>query len=170
MIVTPVVVLILDNTLRPILNAAEVASLFSHPLASFLTTTAPFPKENESVEIPYYSYVDSTLPGPNGTIWSIRTHGFLTGREAGGIKPIFGLTASIMIRVSTIAYGRAPEFDVDLPGGPTLKARIAWAMLGKPEFREAFQKEGMQVNRARLRRLAGVKDDRQTRRKDESKL
>ncbi|KAG6865058.1 hypothetical protein C0991_005377 [Blastosporella zonata] len=42
---------------------------------------------------------------------------------------------------------------------PTLKARLAWAMLNKEELREACQKEGLKVDWARLRRLAGVKED-----------
>ncbi|KAG6830125.1 hypothetical protein H0H87_009095 [Tephrocybe sp. NHM501043] len=161
-IVTPVVVLILDNTLRqPILNDAEVASLFSHPLASFLKTTPPFPAEPESLEVPYYSYNDWTSPGPNGTTWTTRAHRFLTGREAGGIKPVFGLTASIMVRVSTVAYGHPPEFDINPIGHgyPTLKARLAWAMMSKPELREACQREGIEVDWDRLRRWAGVKED-----------
>ncbi|RDB20080.1 Nudix hydrolase 15, mitochondrial [Hypsizygus marmoreus] len=159
-IVTPVVVLILDNTLRPILNDAEVASLFSHPLASFLTTTPPFPAEPESLEVPYYSYHDWASSGPNGTQWTTRGHRFLTGREAGGIKPVFGLTAGILIRVATIGYGRAPAFEINPPGAPTSEARLAWTILSKPEFREASEKEGIIVDWELLRRLAGVGDDR----------
>ncbi|KNZ72582.1 Nudix hydrolase 15, mitochondrial [Termitomyces sp. J132] len=161
-IVTPVVVLILDNTLRPILNDAEVASLFSHPLASFLSTKPPFPAE------PYHSYNDWTSPGPNDTTWTTRSHRFLTGREAGGIKPVFGLTANIMIRVSMIAYGHPPEFDIYPPDidTPTLKTRLAWAMLSRPQLREACQKEGLQVDWDRLRRIAGVKEDTKVQKKD----
>ncbi|KAG6876372.1 hypothetical protein C0992_013179 [Termitomyces sp. T32_za158] len=164
-IVTPVVVLILDNTLRPILNDAEVASLFSHPLASFLSTKPPFPAEPELVEVPYHSYKDWTSPGPNDTTWITRSHQFLTGREAGGIKPVFGLTASIMIRVSMIAYGHPPEFDIYPPGTetPTLKARLAWAMLSRPQLQEACQKERLKVDWDRLRRIAGVNEDKNVR-------
>ncbi|KAG6810369.1 hypothetical protein H0H92_012155 [Tricholoma furcatifolium] len=142
----------------PILNDAEVTSLFSHPLASFLTTKPPFPAEPELLEVPYHTYNDWTSPGPNDTLWTSRAHRFLTGREAGGIKPVFGLTASIMIRVSTIAYGHPPEFDVHPPEleVPELKVRLAWTMLSKPEFREACEREGLQVDWERLRRIAGV--------------
>jgi hypothetical protein len=140
-----VVVLILDNTLKvslflphrfsqnanqsiptpshqPVLNAPEVDTLFSHPLASFLSTTfperaeprGPFLEaeahaETAAVELQYHTYSD--VPGP----WSnhrpptsstedstgsagghvMRMHRFLTGREAGGIKPIYGLTACV---------------------------------------------------------------------------
>jgi coenzyme A diphosphatase NUDT7 len=100
------VVLILDNTLKvsrrtsrclikpiivpqPILNTTEVASLFSHPLASFLTSTPPFPSEPESLEVQYHTYTDWDW----NNLGKIRSHRFLTGREAGGIKPVFGLTA-----------------------------------------------------------------------------
>lgn len=73
------------------LNAPEVAQLFSHPLPSFLSSEPPFPLDEETVELPYYSYVDIPYHGtPPG---EIRMHRFLTGREAGGVKPVFGLTA-----------------------------------------------------------------------------
>lgn len=75
---------------QPILNRAEVASLFSHPLASLLNKDPPFPLEPEMLELKYHTFSDydsSTIPG------KIRMHYFLTGREAGGTKPIFGLTA-----------------------------------------------------------------------------
>ena len=71
------------------LNDAEVASLFSHPLASFLTSTPPFPSEPESIEVEYHTYTDWVWNG----VGKVRSHRFLTGREAGGIKPVFGLTA-----------------------------------------------------------------------------
>ncbi|KAG6888518.1 hypothetical protein C0995_007761 [Termitomyces sp. Mi166 len=169
-IVTPVTLF-----MQPILNDAEVASLFSHPLASFLSTKPPFPAEPELLEVPYHSYNDWTSPGPNDTTWITRSHRFLTGREVGGIKPVFGLTANIMIRVSTIAYGRPPEFDVYPPGvkPPTLKERLAWALLSRPQLREACQKEGLGVDWDRLRRIAGVKEDAKVQgkeRKDQCKL
>jgi len=76
------------------LNAAEVASLFSHPLHSFLSSTPPFPSEPESLEVPYHTYYDQDWAGPPGKKpQKLRVHRFLTGREAGGIKPVFGLTA-----------------------------------------------------------------------------
>jgi hypothetical protein len=81
---------------QPILNASEVASLFSHPLASFLSSSPPFPTESELVEVPYHTTSDYTLPGPNGQLLPTRAHRFLTGREAGGIKPVFGLTAFVL--------------------------------------------------------------------------
>jgi hypothetical protein len=76
---------------QPILNAPEVAQLFSHPLASFLSKESPFPQDQSTVEFPYHSYED--VPYRGGSARRIRFHRFLTGREAGGVKPIFGVTA-----------------------------------------------------------------------------
>ncbi|KAI0043466.1 hypothetical protein FA95DRAFT_1563263 [Auriscalpium vulgare] len=121
LLVTPVVVLILDNTLRPILNTPEVHTLFSHPLSAFLA--ADFPAlapsdapsgeaEMAALELQYHTYSDVPWPwqprtfsaeasgssaspaaSPRPVDQCVRMHRFLTGREAGGIKPIFGLTA-----------------------------------------------------------------------------
>ena len=72
----------MDNTLRPILNTPEVASLFSHPLASFLSDSAPVVSANPdpeqdsaspeqdpdahaelvAAELPYHTYSDLTWP------------------------------------------------------------------------------------------------------------
>jgi hypothetical protein len=67
----------------------------------------------------------------------------LTGREAGGIKPVFGLTAAILIRVATIGYARVPTFEVQLPNAPTMEERIAHSLLTHPTFRQAYIDEGM---------------------------
>ena len=48
LVVTPVVVLITDQTLRPILNDAEVKALFSHPLQAFLSESPPKPTSSRS--------------------------------------------------------------------------------------------------------------------------
>ncbi|EAU82611.1 hypothetical protein CC1G_07893 [Coprinopsis cinerea okayama7 len=157
LIVTPVVVLILDNTLEPILNTAEVASLFSHPLASFLSTTPPFPSEPESEEVPYHRSFDVEATGPFSSKQMFRVHEFLTGREAGGIKPVFGLTAAMLIRVATIGYGREPDFEVHPPGAPTMDERIAWALVHRKVFKDACEKEGIDLGLAR--RIAGVDKD-----------
>ncbi|KAJ7638159.1 NUDIX hydrolase domain-like protein [Mycena rosella] len=157
LVVTPVVVLILDNTLRPILNTAEVASLFSHPLASFLSSSPPFPTEPELVEVPYHTAGDWTYEGPNGVQHVSRAHRFLTGREAGGIKPVFGLTAAILIKAASIAHARLPDFEVAHPEGQTSEARIAWAVYSNPAFRKAYEAEGIRVNWGTVARLAGVK-------------
>ncbi|KAJ7642346.1 NUDIX hydrolase domain-like protein [Mycena polygramma] len=160
LIVTPVVVLILDNTLRPILNKAEVASLFSHPLASFLSSSPPFPAESELVEVPYHTTSDHTYPGPNGKRFPTRAHRFLTGREAGGIKPVFGLTAAILIKVASIAHAPLQsDFDVLPPGAQTLEARVAWAVYSNPDFRDAYAREGIRVDWRLVGRIAGVGGD-----------
>ncbi|KAI0002901.1 NUDIX hydrolase domain-like protein, partial [Russula compacta] len=145
-LVTPVVVLILDNTLKPVLNAPEVDTLFSHPLSSFLSTAfperagprGPFHEaeahaETAALELQYHTYSDVPWPWPwlahpahaNSASRSVRMHRFLTGREAGGIKPIYGLTAAILIRTAAIAYGRPPEFPVQARGEPEINERVA---------------------------------------------
>ncbi|PVF98333.1 hypothetical protein CPB86DRAFT_784963 [Serendipita vermifera] len=180
-IVTPVVVLVTDPTLRPILNTPEVDTLFSHPLASFLHNTAPFPlpstspylpdtkvneasndvmrptssQEEEEVEEEDTKYVGPPPPrvdlseyhtfhdmpwGPT----RVRIHSFLTGRESSGMKPIAGLTASILLEVAQIGYGVAPNgFEVDAPGQAGRKERIAWEMNRTKKFMDAVKREGI---------------------------
>lgn len=159
LIVTPVVVLVLDKTLTPLLNSAEVASLFSHPLASFLSTKSPFPLDPKAdapqEEAPYHTHFDYESSGPLADKQTFRVHRFLTGRETGGIKPIFGLTAGMLIRVATIGYGREPDFEVHAPNAPSLEQRLAWALLTRKVFWDACEKEGVDLSPAR--RIAGVK-------------
>lgn len=50
-----------------------------------------------------------------------------------------------MIRVAIIGYGRQPEFEVTTPGIPSLDERIAWALLSKPVFRRACEREGIDL-------------------------
>ncbi|KAJ7890346.1 NUDIX hydrolase domain-like protein [Mycena leptocephala] len=170
LIVTPVVVMILDNTLRPILNTAEVASLFSHPLASFLSSSPPFPTESELVEVPYHSTNDYMYPGPNGERFPTRVHRFLTGREAGGIKPVFGLTAAIPVKAASVAHApHLPDFEVAPPGAQTLEARIAWAVYSNPDFREAYAREGIYVDWPTVARVAGVNTAREVERTERKK-
>ncbi|KDR84421.1 hypothetical protein GALMADRAFT_111732 [Galerina marginata CBS 339.88] len=146
LIVTPVVVLILDNTLRPILNSDEVASLFSHPLASFLSSDPPFPSEPDTLEVPYHKSFDFKS---GQAAQAFRMHQFLTGREAGGIKPVFGLTAAMLIRTATIGYAREPDFEVNLPHAPTTEERIAWALVYRKIFSEACEQEGIDLRIAK---------------------
>jgi hypothetical protein len=101
----------------------------------------------------------------------MRMHRFLTGREAGGIKPIYGLTAcvsflpptttipilcrtyalvsAILIRTAAIAYGRPPDFPVQARGEPEINERVAWS-LGHPGKRleEAMRRENFDAERA----------------------
>ncbi|KAI4526535.1 hypothetical protein K523DRAFT_264402 [Schizophyllum commune Tattone D] len=195
LVVVPVVVLVLDKTIRPILNASEVAQLFSHPLASFLSSTPPYSEAELSDMIPYHTTVDYPWEGPGPGPAShlampptpsvstpsptpsapttlspdphadvelaedtsphkrkrrrmVRMHRFLTGREAGGTKPVFGLTAAILIHTATIGYGRRPEFEVNPPGAPSWRERIEWALAKHPGFRLAHS----QATTSRLKR------------------
>lgn len=75
---------------------------------------------------------------------SVRIHSFLTGRESSGTKPIAGLTASILLEVAQIGYGRAPEgFEADAPGQAGRRERIAWEMNRSKRFTEALKREGI---------------------------
>jgi len=100
----------------------------------------------------------------------VRMHRFLTGREAGGIKPIYGLTAcvfssptkilysaaiailialvsAILIRTAVIAYGRLPDFPIQARGEAEINERVAWSLrhpgkrLGEAMGRERFDSE-----------------------------
>ncbi|KAI6043657.1 NUDIX hydrolase domain-like protein [Pisolithus marmoratus] len=145
-VVTPVVVLILDKTLQPSLNESEVTSIFAQTLSTFLRTD----RSSGDPSKPYYSYVDR--PWSRGG--SIRVHSFLTGREADGVKPVFGLTANILIRVATIGYGREPTFQVQPPNAPTTAQQIAYALLTPNNpLRIACDKEGMNANKTAARIL-----------------
>ncbi|KIY68412.1 hypothetical protein CYLTODRAFT_421634 [Cylindrobasidium torrendii FP15055 ss-10] len=193
LVVTPVVVLITDNTIRPILNDAEVSSLFSHPLKGFIsseppltsrlssrkpvnaagpsstdsytsssssttptasTTEADDDNDTHTLELPYHTARDWTVSGPNGVVLPIRTHQFLTGREAGGTKPVFGLTASILISAASIAYDRQPDFEVQPPGAPTPEQRIAWVMYRDAKWRAACEEEKINVDWERVKGIA----------------
>lgn len=136
---------------QPILNEAEVASLFSHPLASFLSEDAPFPLQPDSPTA-YHTYTDMTdwVPsGPTGpsapaTPRPFRMHRFLTGREASGtnaIKPVYGLTAAILVRTATIGYGHPPAFEVYAPGQWSMQKRVEHALRWNAVFREARWRE-----------------------------
>ncbi|KIN97283.1 hypothetical protein M404DRAFT_10780 [Pisolithus tinctorius Marx 270] len=145
-VVTPVVVLILDKTLQPNLNESEVTSIFAQPLSSFLRTDRPSADSSK----PYYSYVD--IPWSQGG--SIRVHSFLTGREADGVKPVFGLTANILIRVATVGYGHEPTFQVQPPNAPTIAQQIAYALLTPNNpLRVACDREGVDADKTAARIL-----------------
>lgn len=127
---------------------------------------SPFPSEGESEEVPYHKSFDFKAEPTSQTF---RVHQFLTGREAGGIKPIFGLTAYVsssrvypttradfnctrsgmMIRVAMVAYGREPDFELQPPDAATTEERIAYALLKRRVFRNACDKEGIDLSVAR---------------------
>ncbi|KAF8892002.1 hypothetical protein CPB85DRAFT_245624 [Mucidula mucida] len=125
LIVTPVVVLIVDNTIRPILNTAEVALIFSPPFERFpifrIVILSRTRRAGGSI-----SYVSRLRPPCRSRRRrrQYRIHSFLAGREAGGTKPVFGLTASILIEAAMLGYGQ-PDFEVQSPGAPTPQRRHA---------------------------------------------
>ncbi|KAF8839314.1 hypothetical protein BDN67DRAFT_886071, partial [Paxillus ammoniavirescens] len=148
MVVTPVVVLVLDKTLQPNLNSSEVTSIFSQPLASFLSHFSGGRPADPTRR--YHTFTD--LPWSEGG--TVRLHKFLTGREAEGVKPVFGLTASILIKTATIGYGHAPDFEVQPPNAPTSEQQIAHALLTPSNpLRIACEREGVDANRTAARML-----------------
>lgn len=144
MVVTPVVVLILDKTMQPSLNESEVTSIFSQPLASFLASSFPFhPYRAPDPSMPYHTTIEWEWSGGG----PIRMHRFLTGREADGVKPVFGLTASILIYVAIWGYRRAPDFEFQPPNAPTQAQQIAFALLTPSNpLRVACEGEGIDAN------------------------
>ncbi|KAF8271688.1 NUDIX hydrolase domain-like protein [Lactarius quietus] len=148
-LVTPVVVLILDNTLQPVLNAPEVETLFSHPLASFLSTTFPERAAPRGPDVSWpWPWHPSSTPRDSGHR-SVRMHRFLTGREAGGIKPVYGLTAAILIRTAAVAYGHLPDFTVQARDEPELSERVAWSLRHPAKrLEEVMHEERFEAERA----------------------
>lgn len=59
----------------------------------------------------------------------------------------------ILVRVSTIGYGREPEFEVDPPGSPSKEVRLAWSVLSRPAFKAACEKEALRVDWEALKRI-----------------
>jgi len=146
LIVTPVVVLITDPNVKPMLNEPEVAALFSHPLHSFLSSTAPFLMHDGDGE--YHTFQDNTWSGR-----PVRMHRFLTGREHDGIKPVFGFTAAILLHTAIVGYGREPEFDAYAPGQRTMPERIEYALKNVKVLREAVEKEKAERQHRRNKRI-----------------
>ncbi|KAJ7501923.1 hypothetical protein B0H11DRAFT_2224283 [Mycena galericulata] len=150
-------VLLFERNQQPILNTAEVASLFSHPLAAFMSSSPPFPTESELVEVPYHTAKDFVYTDTDGITRIYRLHRFLTGREAGGIKPVSGITASILIEAACIAHApRLPDFEVAPPHSQTRQQRIASAILSFPTFREAYDTERLHVDWAVIEKVAST--------------
>ncbi|KAG9127922.1 hypothetical protein FRC07_007573 [Ceratobasidium sp. 392] len=209
LIVTPVVVLIKDQSLKPKLNAPEVDLLFTHPLRACLYEEPPadlfplgsnppadgairlthplhalplpskqetqvdgaepkpsksqrkqvffkrskrfsieahkaksspaYPPPEQPEVAPYHSYVDvawGTAKEP------VRFHRFLTGREEQGVKPIFGLTASILLHAAMVAYHpQQPDFVVQAPNQRSTEQRFDTAMRTVPVLRDAARAE-----------------------------
>ncbi|TIA88144.1 hypothetical protein E3P99_02778 [Wallemia hederae] len=113
-IVWPVVCLITDRSLVPMLNEDEVQRLFSHPLQSFLAHHPDSVLSRlghlHSTELYHWHFDDTDPVAPQHTL---RKHVFETGRQE--VKPILGFTARVLIRVAAIAFEQMPRFDVDAP-------------------------------------------------------
>ncbi|KDQ15532.1 hypothetical protein BOTBODRAFT_31849 [Botryobasidium botryosum FD-172 SS1] len=146
LIVIPVVVLITDPNVKPMLNEPEVAALFSHPLHSFLSSTAPFPMQEG--DRAYHTFEDVMMSER-----PVRMHRFLTGREHDGIKPVFGFTAGILLHTAMVGYGTKPDFEVDAPGQRTMPERIEYALENNQVLKEAVEKERAERHRRRERRI-----------------
>jgi coenzyme A diphosphatase NUDT7 len=175
--------MILDNTLTPLLNADEVTSLFSHPLRSFLSSDPPFPGDFETLELEYHTTTDVPWEGDRNR--TIRMHRFLTGREAGGTKPVYGLTAyvnfftclfdlcypaelsyrAIMIRTATIGFAQYPLFELESPGQPSMSERMTWVFAKSGVFRKAARDEGIDPDQM-LRTLEGERRQKAAKRKE----
>jgi hypothetical protein len=112
------VLLVTDNEINPVLNPAEVSSLFSMPLAAFLyshpskipgwhfgisTRIEPTTSFIEPPPLVVYASGEGDVGGKEGRYYQyrdipwgigmVRMHRFLTGREGGGVKPVYGLTS-----------------------------------------------------------------------------
>ncbi|KAE9387749.1 WD40 repeat-like protein [Gymnopus androsaceus JB14] len=123
LLVTPVVVLILDNTLQPILNSTEVTALFSHPLASFLSCTPPasiIHSEPELVELGgdgyrYHHSNDWDWDGPPVLVPEITTAKFgrqkMRARKKLDVRPIQAETASSSSAVIFLESARSVCID-----------------------------------------------------------
>ncbi|KAH0840331.1 hypothetical protein J3R83DRAFT_1347 [Lanmaoa asiatica] len=111
---------------QPNLNFSEVTSIFAQPLISFFSST-PYLSGGRTSDPknPYHTFM--YLPWSDGG--AFRLHKFLTGREGEGVKPVFGLTASILIKTATIGYGYQLEFEAQPPNAPTPAQQIACALL-----------------------------------------
>lgn len=128
LLVTPVVCFLLDATLKPNLNPAEVTNVFSHPLHSFLSDSPPSPH-----------YVPDTVY--NGTkpyrlqydIKWLHDRPYRLFRFEGRLNSVFGFTADILIRAAMIAYNEEPDFERKAPGQMKRKEiiKIALAELKK---------------------------------------
>jgi hypothetical protein len=110
----------------------------------------------------YYAYTDIPWSGSHDR--RVRMHRFLTGREVGGKRPIFGLTAcvssflsfsslaksimngmcsAILIRTASIGLAQAPLFDLYASNEPTVEERIIRVFTTDEHFREDARAEGL---------------------------
>ncbi|KAF8705453.1 Rhomboid family, partial [Rhizoctonia solani] len=102
---------------------------------------AAYPPPEQPAVAPYHSYVDVAW-GPAKE--PVRFHRFLTGREEQGVKPIFGLTASILLQTAIVAYNpQVPDFELKAPNQRSTEQRFATAMRTVPVLREAARAEDL---------------------------
>lgn len=111
LLVTPVVCLLLDASLKPKINPSEVANIFSHPLYSFLTNAPP-----AEHYVPY-TVTHGTKPYRlQYDIEWLKGKPYRLFRFEGRLSPIWGFTADILIHVAKIAFNREPEYERKAPG------------------------------------------------------
>lgn len=67
------------------------------------------------------------------------------------MKPLFGLTAAILLRVAIIGYGThvVPDFDYEAPTQLPMRERIYNALTTVPALKEACRKEGVKPRKPR---------------------
>ncbi|WVO16635.1 hypothetical protein L204_104314 [Cryptococcus depauperatus] len=173
LVVTPVVFLVTDYSLIPLLNADEVSQLFSMPLASFLHTRPSLipsfhynishrlvalpPGVIDAIPLPppvTYAEDEGEVGGKNGRFYTfrdvkwgegkVRMHRFLTGREAYGVKPVYGLTAAILIKTASIGFDQCPDFNIHAPGQKSMEERLEYEIRHTSSaLRRAVEAEGL---------------------------
>jgi len=82
-------------------------------------------------------------------------HRFLTGREGGGVKPVYGLTAyvhskegadgrAILINAAMVGYDQEPTFERLAPDQRSMAERIEWEIRnGAGALRRAVEADGL---------------------------
>ncbi|CAK9786887.1 hypothetical protein CC85DRAFT_289453 [Cutaneotrichosporon oleaginosum] len=174
LVVTPVVLLCIDRNINPVLNPDEVVHLFSMPLAAFLhDRPADIPGWNFGLAdkvnpvppglikpppIPMYANQpeneDEGVGGREGRFYQyrdidwgggpVRMHRFLTGREGGGVRPVYGLTAGILINAAKTGFGQEPTFGEFAPGQMDMEDRLRFQIVSQGgQLRRAVEAEGM---------------------------
>jgi len=161
--------LVTDNRFNPVLNPSEVIHLFSMPLSAFLHVhpslipgwhfgisdrLGPVPTYPLPPPIVEYASGEGEVGGREGRYYQyrdvpwgesmVRMHRFLTGREGGGVRPVYGLTAAILIHAAVIGYDQQPAFPIMAPGQKSMEERIKWEIRhGAGRLRRAIEAEGL---------------------------
>lgn len=65
--------------------------------------------------------------------------------------------SAILIRVAIIGFARQPDFEVHPPNAISTRERIAYALLHRKVFRDACEKEGVDLQVAERMVESGVK-------------